>query len=150
MKELYEAIMNQLTTEVGELKMIDFDMGQLNVLDIDVKPAVKFPCALIDISYPDCQDEGAGIQLVLARFNIKLAFECPLPTDNLASDARRSAALEIFTVVDNVYKNLQGFGTADFSDFVRKSQTPDNRYAGIKIINIVFETSFEDLKAHTG
>lgn len=149
MKELYEAILAQLTTgeDLPDLKMIDFEMGQLDVLALDQKPAVAFPCAFIDISYPQCDDEGVGAQQVIARFNIRLAFECPLPTDSNASDARRSAALEIFTTIDLVYKKLQGFSTVEFSAFSRKSQTPDNRFAGIKIINMLFETTFEDITA---
>lgn len=148
MKELYEAIVTRLTTEVPDLKMIDFEMGQLDVLALDKRPSLVFPCALIDISYPGCDDEGSGAQVVTARANIRLAFECPLPTDSRAPETRRSAALEIFTIVDLVYAKLQGFITTEFSGFSRKSQTPDNRYAGIKIINMIFETTFEDLTAY--
>jgi hypothetical protein len=147
MKELYEAIVTQLEAEVPELKMIDFEMGQLEVLALDQKPALKFPCALIDISYTTCEDESEDTQLVTARANIRLAFECPLPTDNLASEVRRTAALDIFTIVDKVYQYLQGFNTTEFGAFSRKSQTPDNRFAGIKIINMLFETTFEDQTA---
>jgi hypothetical protein len=144
MKELYEAILDRLTDEVTDLKMIDFEMGQLDVLALDIRPAVKFPCAFVDISYPLCDDQGDGIQIVTARAIIRLAFECPLPTDSLASETRRTAALAIFKTVDDIYSALQGYSTTEFSAFSRKSQTPDNRYAGIKIINMVFETTFED------
>ncbi len=148
MKELYEAILNRLKTEVTELKEIDFEMGQLEVLNLNIKPIVLFPCALIDISYPKCEDEDEETQQVTARVNVKLAFECPLPTDSKASESRRSAALGLFITVDKVYSVLQGYGTAEFSAFSRKSQTPDNRYSGIKIINMVLETTFEDMTAH--
>jgi hypothetical protein len=148
MKELYEAIVTRLTEEVPALKMIDFEMGQLDALAIDERPAVKFPCALLDISYPQCEDESQHTQLVTAHVNVKLAFECPLPTDSLAPSARRAASLAIFDGVDNVYKFLQGFESDEFSSFSRKSQSPDNRYAGIKIINMLFETTFEDITAY--
>lgn len=144
MKELYETILARLAAQVPEIKMTDFEMGQLDVLTLDQKPALVFPCALVDISLPKCDDEGAGLQVVTALVNIRLAFECPLPTDSLASEARRDAALTIFETVDKTYKYLQGYGTDEFSPFSRKSQIPDNHYAGIKIINMVFETSFED------
>jgi hypothetical protein len=144
MKELFETIITRLTATVTELKEIDFDMGQLNLLDMDQRPPVLFPCALLDISYPLCDDQDETTQLVTARINVRLAFECPLPTDSRASAARRTAALALFAVVDKVYKNLQGYDTAYFGAFSRKSQTPDNRYAGIKIMNMVFETNFID------
>jgi hypothetical protein len=148
MKELYEAILARLTAQVPELKMIDFEMGQLDMLALDQRPAVIFPCAFIDISLPKCDDEGAGLQIVTARVNARLAFECPLPTDSRATESRRSAALIIFETVDKIYENLQGYGTDEFSPFSRKAQTPDNRYAGIKIINMIFETTFEDRTAY--
>jgi hypothetical protein len=148
MKELYETILARLTAQVPEIKMTDFEMGQIDVLALDQKPALVFPCALIDISFPNCDDEGAGLQVVTARATVKLVFECPLPTDSRATEARRSAALTIFETVDKVYQNMQGYGTDEFSPFSRKAQTPDNRYAGIKIINMIFGTVFEDRTAY--
>ena len=148
MKELYETIVSRLTAQVPELKMIDFDMGQLDVLSMDIRPSVIFPVALVDISYPRCEDLSEDTQQVSAFVKIRLAFECPLPTDSRASTARRTAALEIFADVDKVYAALQGYYTSGFSSFSRRSQSPDNRYAGIKIIEMVFETTFDDLSAH--
>jgi len=148
MKELYELFVTRLSAQVPELKEIDFEMGQLEVLEINTRPSVKFPCALVDISYSSCEDETEEIQLVNARINVRLAFECPLPTDSLATTARRTAALKLFETVDKVYAALQGYETDDFGSFSRKSQSPDNRYAGIKIINMIFDTNFVDDTAH--
>jgi hypothetical protein len=145
MKELYEAIVTRLTAEVSALKEIDLEMGQLEILALGEKPIVLFPCALIDISYPLCEDENADIQMVTASVNIRIAFECPLPTDNLASTARRTAALNLFSIVDSVYTALQGYSTTEFGTFSRKRMSPDNRFAGIKIINLLFETNFEEV-----
>jgi len=148
MKELYETILERLSDQVTELKEIDFNMGQLDVLNMDVRPSVLFPCALLDIALPVCEDNDEEEQLVNARITVKLAFECPLPTDSQASTLRRDAALMLFEIVDKVYKALQGYGTDEFATFSRKSQVPDNRYAGIKIIDMVFETSFVDATAY--
>jgi hypothetical protein len=149
MKELYEAILARLMAEVTDLKMIDFEMGQLDVLALDQRPAVIFPCAFIDISFPLCDDTGSGGQTVTARCNIRLGFETPLPTDSNASETRRSAALTIFDTVDDVFAALQNYYTTEFSAFSRKSQSNDNRYAGIKIVNVIYETTFEDLTAES-
>ena len=147
MKELFETVMTRLQEQIPEIKMTDFEMGQLEVLAMDQRPALVFPCALIDISYVKCDDQGGGVQIVQARVNVRLAFECPLPTDSRATSARREAALAIFDTVDKTYKYLQGYGTDEFSPFSRKTQIPDNRFAGIKIINMAFETTFEDQTA---
>jgi|WetSurMetagenome_2_1015567.scaffolds.fasta_scaffold00003_165 hypothetical protein len=148
MKELYEAALSRLTDQVAAIKMIDFEMGQMDALALNVRPAVIFPCAFLDIAYPRCEDEGNKTQLVTARLSIRMGFETPLPTDSKASETRRSAALAIFSTVDQVYAALQGYSTNEFSAFSRVSQSTDNKYAGIKIINMVFETTFEDLTAY--
>lgn len=147
MKELYTTILEKLTTDVTELKHIDFEMAQIDALALDQRPAVDFPCALIDISYLRCEDLGGFLQQVEARVVVKLAFEAPLPSDSRASEVRRTAALALFNTVDKVYAALQGYSTSEFSSFSRTQQTPDNRYAGIKIINMVFSTTFEDATA---
>lgn len=147
MKELFETVMNRLTDQVPALKYIDFDMGQLDLLALDQKPPLLWPCALLDIAYPKCEDETEEQQHVTARIGVKLAFEVPIPTDSLATASRRAAALSIFTTVDNVHKALQGYDSAEFGAFSRLSLSPDNRYAGIKIINVTYETQFEDLTA---
>lgn len=148
MKELYETVLARLSDQVPELQEIDLNMGQLDVLSLDIRPSVLFPCALLDISLPVCEDNDQEEQLVSARVTVRLAFECPLPTDSKASELRRTAALLLFEIVDKVYKAIQGYGTDEFATFSRKSQVPDNRYAGIKIIDMVFETSFIDATAY--
>jgi hypothetical protein len=147
MKELFNTILTRIKTEVTEIKHIDFEMGQIESLGFDIRPPIDFPAALIDISYPRCEDIGGLMQQVEARVTVKLAFESPLPTDSRASEVRRTAALTIFDVVDKVYACLQGYSSSEFSSLSRSAQTPDNRYAGIKIINMVFSTTFEDSKA---
>jgi len=77
MKELYETIVARLTAQVPELKMIDFDMGQLDVLAMDIRPGVVFPVALVDISFPRCEDLSEDTQQVSAFVKIRLAFESP-------------------------------------------------------------------------
>lgn len=149
MKDIYDALLTRLSGQIPALKMIDFDMGQLGVLDLDLRPSVKFPCALIDITYPRCTDISGDIQLVESMIKIRLAFETPLPTDSNATKARRDAALLIFDTVDLVYKALQGYSAAGiFTELSRRSQVPDNRYAGIKIIEMIFDTTFEDITAY--
>lgn len=48
-KEIFIAVCDRLKTEVPGLRWIDAEEGQLNTGE---RPAVAFPCCLIDISYP--------------------------------------------------------------------------------------------------
>lgn len=147
MKTLYNAISKRITDNIPAIKMVDFDMGQLELLASDVRPPVKFPCALLDIAYQQAVDETETIQQVTARVSIRLAFETPLPTDSLAGASRRNKSLEIIDTVEDVYEMLQGFSDGNFNPLSRVNMTPDNRFAGIKIITTVFQTNFLDYSA---
>lgn len=146
MKTLYNAVSSRLQT-VAELKYIDFDLGQLDTLEQDERPPVVFPCALLDIEYPLCDDETEKTQMVTARVNIRLGIEQQYPTDSLAPYAKRNSGLAVFDTVEDVYKALQGFSDDNFSSFSRKSVRPYRTFKGIKVVDMVFETTFEDISA---
>ena len=145
MEQLFIQASNRLQAQVSELRMIDFNYGQLDVLDQDMVPAVVMPCALIDITYTRTEDIGDMQQQVDARIGVRLAFRMPFPTDNLTTAQRRQKALDLMKVVRKVYKCLQGWGTVDFSSFSRVRQSTLNRYPGVKVVDIEFATTFIDL-----
>lgn len=60
-KEIFIAVCDRLKTEVPGLRWIDAEEGQLNTGE---RPAVAFPCCLIDISYPSCETHMGGRQKI--------------------------------------------------------------------------------------
>lgn len=56
MEQIFLQLSKRLQAHVSELQMIDFNYGQLDVLDQDMLPAVLMPCALINISYTRADD----------------------------------------------------------------------------------------------
>lgn len=146
MKTLYSTISARLASKTS-LKFIDFDMGQLDALEQGERPEVMYPCALLDIDYPNCDDETDTTQIVTARVSIRLGIEQHNPTDNLVTETRRNSGLAVFDTVADVYKALQGYSTTNFSSFSRKSVRPYRAFKGIKVVDIVFETTFEDTSA---
>ena len=151
MKALYNEILTRLQSEVTEIAEIDFETGQLETIfgETPTRPSVELPCALVDIDYPQCSDEeeAGTIQTIRAKVSIKLAFEVQKPTDSLASEVNRSAGLAFLDVVQKVYEAFQGYSTDVFEAFSRRSQSPDKRFdgSGLKVYDIVFETSFLDI-----
>lgn len=143
MKELYNTVLARLTDRVPAIRMIDFDMGQLEALASDLRPAVAFPCCLIDMEL-SCEDNDLNGQLVTARVTLTLAFEQLLPTDSLSPESKRSQALQIFDVIRDVHAALQGYSTDQFSAFSRRLLAPDRRFAGIRVYNTVYETTYTD------
>ena len=71
--EIFVALCDRLEKEAPSLRWIDEDLGQLNVGN-STRPAVDFPCCLIDIHYSDCRDLTDTEQLVKLNITLKLAF----------------------------------------------------------------------------
>ena len=71
-KEIFIAVCDRLKTEVPGLRWIDAEEGQLNTGE---RPAVAFPCCLIDISYPSCETHMGGRQKINAQIQLGWPFK---------------------------------------------------------------------------
>ena len=142
-KQIYLSISARLNSLVPDLKWIDYDWGQLN----DERPAVAYPCALIDIAYPDCKNlsEGSGAvdQRVNAAITILLIFE-PLGNSQVTAPAdTRAKALKPLDTIASLHTALQGWnGDGTFAGLARRRAGATPRRDKLKVYNIVYETTF--------
>lgn len=143
MEQLYEKLLELLGT-IPELKWIDLDVGQLQ----EEKPPVIYPCALIEIDMPQCDDIQDKIQQVRGTFKITYVFKAYGETNNKTDQPKRSNALTYFKTPKDGYKKLQGFGNDNFYKFSRTSQRPENIRKGLKVIAQTYETSWNDYSAN--
>ena len=148
MKTLYNAISIQLKN-VGDLKWIDFDTGQLDYHNAMAKepdrPPVAFPCALITIEITNCKSITDTHQTCDARITIRLAFNnTPGRSSSAAPEEAQNLALKPYDVIADVYACLQGFGTENFDTLNRASQQREKRQDGLFVYSIVFNCKFED------
>ncbi|HAQ21124.1 MAG TPA: hypothetical protein DCR40_18105 [Prolixibacteraceae bacterium] len=141
MKDVFLKTVTRLKT-VSALKWIDAEDGQLDFFE--GRPPVAFPCALIDVEYPNCEDESDTIQMVTARVTVRLAFEPVGQTNGAAPTLVQTKALSRYDTVNACYTALQGWGDGEVSGFSRKSQTTEKRDDNLKVIVQVWETSFEE------
>jgi hypothetical protein len=143
MKDIYLKTVARLKT-VPALRWIDMEDGQLEFFEL--KPAVAFPCALIDVEYPKCEDidEDGTLQMVNARITIRLAFEPIGQTNSAAPTAIQTKALSRYDTVNACFTALQGWSDDEVSGFSRKSQTTEKRDDNLKVIRQVWETAFEE------
>jgi len=146
MKALFKTVQDRLTAQVSALQFIDFDMGQIDLPE-DERPAINFPCALIDINFPTTEDIADDTQLVNAVVSIRIADQVQGTTDSITAALQRDAALGYLDLVDSVYKALQAYETSEFSNFSRVSQQGAIRADGIREVTINLNTTFEDLSA---
>ena len=140
--EIFVALCDHLEKEVPELRWIDEDGGQLNAHQ-NIRPAVDFPCCLIDISYPDCRDTNETEQLVNATITIRLGFQSAGETNSKTPEPVRRRALERLSVIEKVQGAMQGWTADDIiSPVSRKSSQSSIMANEVKVYTIVYKTTF--------
>lgn len=142
-KQIYLAISDRLNTLVPDLKWIDYDWGQLN----EDLPAVAFPCALIDIAFPDCKNLAEGSdaveQMVNASITIKMAFKPLGESQVTAPDDSRANALKPLDTIASLHTALQGWNVnGTVSGLARRRGSAQPRRDKLKVYNLVYETTF--------
>lgn len=142
--DIFVALCDLLEKEVPELRWIDEDEGQLNTQP-GARPAVDFPCCLIDIHYPRCEDSTETEQVIAVGITIKLAFQPVGETNSRAPREVRSRALGRFAVADKVHRCLQGW-TADetLSPLSRRSARPSVTANKTKVYTTQYDTTFAE------
>lgn len=144
MKTLFLAITGQLET-VADLAWIDDDFGQLETPS-GARPAVAFPCALVNISYPSIEDAGNPgdmAQVIRAQVQVRIGFDPVTETSSIVPEAFRLAAVNRFDIAQKVFEALQGFdANGQMGPMTRISQTPEQRRDNFKVIRMVFKTDF--------
>ena len=133
-KDIFVSLCDRLEKEVPSLRWIDEDLGQLNVGN-STRPAVDFPCCLIDIEYSGCRDLTDLCQLVDLKITLKLAFPYQGESYNKAPEKVREKALDRYAVISEVHDCLQGS---------RRSGRPSVMAGGIKTYTLVYGTTFEE------
>jgi len=139
MKDIYLKTVARLKT-VPALKWIDMEDGQLEFFEL--RPAVAFPCALVEVEYPNCSNESDEIQLVTARITVRLAFEPIGQTNSSAPTTVQTKALSRYDAVNACFTALQGWSDTEISGFSRISQATEKRDDNLKVIRQVWETTF--------
>ncbi len=139
MKKLYLKIL-ELLAAVTELKFIEQDLAQLQ----QERPPVSFPCALIKINVSGTDDFDSLYQRKDLSFEITLVFKYFGESNSLAPVEQREKALEFHSVVEKVYRALQGYEDVDFEPFSLKTTSDVNLARGLKTIVHRFETSYRE------
>lgn len=142
MKTIYNAILTRLKTVSG-IAWIDLDIGQLTVSP----PPVAFPCVLISIQLPKAKDITDKIQDCTGNVKVKIAFNALKSTSAATPEITRENSLKVYDTIADVFKALQGFGTANFASLSRTRQGDEQRN-GMFISTMEFATEFEDNTAN--
>jgi hypothetical protein len=141
--DLFLAISSYLKTAIPEVRFIDADLGQLD--NYELRPAVTFPCILIDFAQATYTDLGHPSQLGEVVISIRLAVSPFSASNILAPLSVREKAVSYFTIEQKIFIALSGFYTAYTTPLSRTAVSTELRQDDtIRVRNITFTTSYQD------
>ena len=133
---------DHIKAQVPEVRWVDQDLGQLE--EYEMRPAVTFPCVLIDFaatSYNDLSDNAqTGETTILVRIGMN-----PFSKSNVQAPTEvREKAVEYYDIEQKVHQCLQGWQNDFTSALARRSADTENRNDKLRVRLLTYETSYED------
>lgn len=128
-----------LIEETNLVTFIDRDKNQID--NYDVRPAVKFPCALINIAITKRKNLDSKKQLCNCTITVRVAFERKGESSNISSQSRIDMALSYYDTVDGLEAKLQGYEDSEVNPFECLS-TIDEQRPDFDVVRLTFATSF--------
>lgn len=150
MNSLFALIFLKLTEHlqrtVPEVKFIDLDIGQLE--NYDGRPAVAWPCVLIDFTDSQYSDEHQGVQWWAGSIDIRLGFAPFSNTNGLTPDAVKYKGLNYLEIENKVYKALQGYDADGLMQpMTRVRAVTEQRDDSYRVRMLSFTSATEDKEA---
>jgi hypothetical protein len=147
--QLLMALQNRITTAVPDVKWVDQDLGQLDIEG--ERPAVLFPCVLIDFSSSQYSDLLNNVQRAdSCTVQLRLGFAPYSPSQAGAPESVREQSLGYYEVEKRVYQALQGWapesGICDV--LTRTTDGSELREDTLRVRRMLFTTTFDDHSAN--
>lgn len=144
--QLFIAIQDRLQLKVAALKWIDQNFGQLD--NYEIKPAVNFPCALIDLSGFVYEDFPNGAQRSNGRVVISIS-TAPFTNSNMLTPVpQKEKALEYYELEHAIHIALHNWIPVTGMDkLTRRTMDKQEREDSIRERVVIFECGYTDLGA---
>lgn len=143
---LFLLCQERLTTKVPELSTVDQDLGQLE--HYNIRPAVSFPCCLIDIGATRFSDmQNFTTQLAEGVIVFRLGLVQYSDSGKNTPLQWREKSLQFYELEQKVFKMLHGWSPDGFSKLLRRSSTTEQREDDIRVRVIEFSISYTDESA---
>lgn len=144
--QLFLAIQEHIKTEVPAIEWIDQDLGQLEAYQ--TRPAVSFPCVLIDFPTTQYSNHSQMVQWADINISVRLGFTPFSSANSEAPDVSKEAALQFYELENKVYEALQGFTANDcVQPLNRISVATERRDDVYRVREMIFTTATEDITA---
>lgn len=140
--QIFEAILQRLMT-VTELRYIEQDMGQLE--NYEKRPAVSWPCALMDIDDFDFSDMENNLdQLAEGWLQVRVGLVKYTDSNNLTPANIRPNGYKYMEVADKVVKALHGWAPPGCTRLIRRKSVTEKRDDDIRVKILRFAFSYKE------
>lgn len=142
MKHIFLEIQQRIKDKVPEVKWIDQDLGQLEFYT--ERPAVLFPCVLIDFDDITFSDMGNHAQICSCIVKLRVAFNVIQHSNSVTPQPQLSKALEIFDVMKKLHQYLHGWSGTNFGELTRQRQSAEPREDNLRVYVMQFAVNYEE------
>lgn len=140
------AIQARIADQVPEIRYIDQDLGQLEIYEL--RPAVSWPCLLIDFDTTNYSNEGELAQIGENIIQFRLGIDTYTSANSLGPLQVRQAALDYYELENKVFVALHGWdGDGLCQPLSRTAAATEKREDKFRVRIIHFATAFEDVSA---
>lgn len=136
-KEILLNVQERLGTAVPGLEYIDKDWGQLSY----EKPAVKYPCALLDVKNINYSQEGRGRQMADTQLTVTVA-NLRLAAASLLAP-RKEEAYQVIDLLERIHAALHLFSTGGFAPLFRSNLKKVVADSSHECYEMTYQTAFE-------
>lgn len=150
MKAILQSIQNHIATSVNAVRYVDENWGQLDLYGPEIP--VKWPCVLIDIGSGQFSNIGRNNNVIPVNrqqgtFSVELTIAALKLTNSSfkAPPTQKWHAFEIWEIVEEIHKKIQGWSPADKSGgLIRSSLNRVRRDDGVQEIRVIYTVGVND------
>jgi hypothetical protein len=143
--QLLIELADHIKTAVPEIRWIDQDLGQLETFEY--RPAVDFPCVLIDFVASSYSEVAELAQLGDVTVVLRIGF-APFSQSNQAAPMDvRIRALDFYRLEQLVYEAVQGWHNEFTQPLIRVGADTERRNDALRVRALTFTTMYEDYSA---
>jgi hypothetical protein len=145
--QLFLALQAHIKANVPSIRWIDQDLGQLE--SYEIRPAVSWPCVLIDFNHTSFEQMQQNRQLGNITFTLRLGFDSYSQSASIAPQEVREKALEYYELEQELYEAVQGFdGGGLMQDCTRINIATERRDGdNFRVRVLTFSSMTEDSSA---
>lgn len=148
--QAFLSLIARITEQVPEIKWIDQDFGQLeNYTD---RPAVQFPCVLIDFPDQHFKELGDGDQWGEVTIQLRIGFAAFSSANSAAPTSAQELALQYYEIENKLFAALNGWvplynGAPISEPIIRTRAATEGREDTYRVRVNQYTTAYEDMGA---